>query len=100
MTTRAIDLAGLLLLATYGLLAGFVLMLVVPVLGFLWDTRPWILAVLLPAVAVTAVGLWRRAQSITTMVGPSESLPQRHPGILIHSIPVAGGLGLSDDRKN
>lgn len=100
MTPRATDLTGVLLLATYGLLAGSVLVLVVPVLGFLWDTRPWALMVLLAALAATAVALWRRARSTPVAAAaaaaePGESLPARHPGILINAIPVAGGTGLA-----
>ncbi len=92
--TRATDLAAVLLLATYSLLAGFLLMLAVPVLGFLWNTRPWLLLILAPVLVGIGVGLVRRAGS-APRAGLNELPPARHPGILIHAIPVAGGLGLA-----
>ena len=80
---------GLLLM----MLVWLTLTILVGVGGFLWAAHPWLLAGI---VAAATAGLWVAFSRSRHATG-SPRLPdsgQMHPGIRIHSIPVAGGIGL------
>jgi hypothetical protein len=69
------------------------LTILVGVGGFLWAAHPVLLAVI---VAAATAGMWVafRGSHRAPAIGASPGSNRLHPGIRIHSIPVAGGIGL------
>lgn len=61
--------------------------------GFLWDAHPWILAGIVSAATGTMWAAFARPHHPAAVRGLSDS-GRLHPGIRIHSIPLAGGMGL------
>ena len=85
------DVAGILLFLAFGALGVYVLAILFPLIGFLWDTRP---LVLIGVSAVLAVGLLMRlGRSGAARPVVAERLPDPHPGIRLHAIPISGGVG-------
>lgn len=90
-------LLGLVLGVVFGLLlmtlVWLTLVILVGVGGYLWDARPLVLVFVVAG--VVAFGWWTLGRLRPSPAPLATSgLPEVHPGIRIHAIPVAGGIGL------
>jgi len=87
------DLPAILLFFTFAALGVFLLALGIPLLGFLWDTRPGLVIAVVVALVVAAAGVLARGRQ-TPVPSLRPHSQEVHPGIRIHAIPIAGGIGL------
>ena len=75
------------------MLIGLTSVLVFGLGGYLWDEYPWATGVVVTVGGLASVIALRRARIAPARTGLRPSA-QVHPGITMHAIPVAGGVGL------
>jgi hypothetical protein len=75
------------------MLVGLTALLVIGFGGYLWDQYPWATGIFLTAGGLASAVVLRRARRSPPAARSSISA-RVHPGITMHTIPVAGGIGL------
>jgi hypothetical protein len=86
-------LLGIAFALLLAMMAGLTVFLLIGLGGYLWDQYPWATAAVLAAGGLASAVVLRRARLAEDAAG-SELSARVHPGITMHAIPVAGGIGL------